>query len=682
MVMNRIKQSARQEGAKKLGEILVQAGALDEDELNAALAVSHEQNRRLGEVLVEMRLISPLMLKAALEEQLRVRSEDELIGQLEFSIAMNTAPDAELEVASVQDSESAARFAHNFQVLADNAAVASDQALLQIAPITPVLSASVSPDTIPEGEWSEIVYTVRLEHQYPLPVRNALLVGNSFPKWIKVHAVSIDGEPAQLTEQGELTLGDIAPGTVAEVTLSAQAFPNATGGHLHTFHLRSDNARPINADVALVVTPPVKTVLAVKAGVSPETVHEDQKARVSISLTVENHGKAKAKGLVLQDVDSPRWLAVGEVSIDGMVRNDLLGDSGLPLPDLEPDKTMRVTIVAEGTPFAAREEHVALSVSADNAQEATATASFGVEVSLKTFLSIEKTVSPDSLPENQEGPVTVTLIIRNGGRVPARDVYIKGEEKPSWCAVREVKVGSGVLLPSLLYGDGLFLGDIPGNSEKVVCINAVAGPASGGNYTLAFRIQGGNVDDVEERVPMYVSGEVKTQLRVEESVYPEVIPEGEVTPVVYTITITNQGSAHARNVVISESSFPDWLQIKQVAVDSVINAATFSADGKMDLGDIPMGGTREVKISGIAYPPVAAKDNDSSERHPSEKGRGLLSRILAFLFSLIRLPERPAESGQASLPIRIRWFVPHLIVWALAIIALALAVPRLFTLGG
>ena len=73
MVMSKIKQSAHQEGAGKLGEILLEAGVINKDELNAALAISQEQSRRLGETLVEMRLISPQMLNAATAADVLIR---------------------------------------------------------------------------------------------------------------------------------------------------------------------------------------------------------------------------------------------------------------------------------------------------------------------------------------------------------------------------------------------------------------------------------------------------------------------------------------------------------------------------------------------------------------------------------------------------------------------------------
>lgn len=73
MVTSKMKQSAHQEGAGRLGEILLEAGVINRDELNAALAISQEQGRRLGETLVEMRLISPQMLKAATTADVLIR---------------------------------------------------------------------------------------------------------------------------------------------------------------------------------------------------------------------------------------------------------------------------------------------------------------------------------------------------------------------------------------------------------------------------------------------------------------------------------------------------------------------------------------------------------------------------------------------------------------------------------
>ena len=613
MVMNSIKQSARQAGAKRLGEILLGAGFINEEELEAALALSQEQDRRLGEVMVEMGLITSLMLKASLQEQLKVRSEEELIGQLEASIGVEAAGTEVEAVPMARPRSIAEGLSHGFRVLADNALAVAEQASLRAMPILPVLSARVAPEAIPQGERSAVLFTVSVGHQGHLPIRNAILGGNGFPQWIRIQGVGINGTSTQFTEQGELVLGDIAPRAEVKVAIGAQASPSTIGGHLHSFRLRSDNARAVSAEAALVVTSPVKTVLGLKAEVSPASIHEGENTKVVCTLIVKNQGRVKAKGLVLRDDGSPEWLTLRGVSVGGVAQNHLLGEADLCLPDIEPGGSLAVSVEAEGVPLATGEGRMSFVVGAQNAYEANAGASFTVAMPLKTALSLERTISPDLLPQNEEVPATITLIVRNAGSIPARKVHLRGKEKPSWLAIQEAKVDSGIIPPFLLWDEGVFLGDIPAKSGKVIPISVMVGPAEAGEYSLSFEAQATNAETAEGNWPITISGQVKALLRVEKKVLPEITPEGEATPVTYSVTLYNEGRVPARNVVISESSFPDWFQVSDIAVDGVVLATAFPPDGGLALGEIAAGEALEVTISGIANPPVAAETRGEFE---------------------------------------------------------------------
>ncbi len=60
--------------SNRLGEILIEAGLLTEDDLLRALQHQNSENKRLGEVLVEMKLLAPGVLLKALAEHMGVKS--------------------------------------------------------------------------------------------------------------------------------------------------------------------------------------------------------------------------------------------------------------------------------------------------------------------------------------------------------------------------------------------------------------------------------------------------------------------------------------------------------------------------------------------------------------------------------------------------------------------------------
>jgi hypothetical protein len=77
-------QQARTDGAPPLGEMLVSYGLISEANLQKALARQKKRGRRLGQVLVEMRLVTLDQVLAVLQEQ----SSRRIHG------AVQTAPDA------------------------------------------------------------------------------------------------------------------------------------------------------------------------------------------------------------------------------------------------------------------------------------------------------------------------------------------------------------------------------------------------------------------------------------------------------------------------------------------------------------------------------------------------------------------------------------------------------------
>ena len=77
----------------KLGELLVQAGALDQMQLRAALAEQRKWGGRLGNLLVEMRMLSEDELVAALSRQLNIPR---------FKFAEGTVAEAALSLVSLE----------------------------------------------------------------------------------------------------------------------------------------------------------------------------------------------------------------------------------------------------------------------------------------------------------------------------------------------------------------------------------------------------------------------------------------------------------------------------------------------------------------------------------------------------------------------------------------------------
>lgn len=59
-------------GSMKLGEILVDHGVINKSQLACLLGMQQDNRQRLGEIVLELELVTPIQLQAALEEQHRM----------------------------------------------------------------------------------------------------------------------------------------------------------------------------------------------------------------------------------------------------------------------------------------------------------------------------------------------------------------------------------------------------------------------------------------------------------------------------------------------------------------------------------------------------------------------------------------------------------------------------------
>ena len=65
--------SPHPEAVRRLGDILLKMGVLDKFELQSAMETAVEQQRPLGEVLLELELATPEQIQLALDHQHRAR---------------------------------------------------------------------------------------------------------------------------------------------------------------------------------------------------------------------------------------------------------------------------------------------------------------------------------------------------------------------------------------------------------------------------------------------------------------------------------------------------------------------------------------------------------------------------------------------------------------------------------
>ena len=84
-----------------LGELLLKAGKLSEDDLNAALAYKKERGMKLGQALVELKLVTEAIIAEALRQQGRVHCINLTPGIVDHEIAMELGEERSRQLGAV-----------------------------------------------------------------------------------------------------------------------------------------------------------------------------------------------------------------------------------------------------------------------------------------------------------------------------------------------------------------------------------------------------------------------------------------------------------------------------------------------------------------------------------------------------------------------------------------------------
>lgn len=116
-------------------------------------------------------------------------------------------------------------------------------------------------------------------------------------------------------------------------------------------------------------------------------------------------------------------------------------------------------------------------VGAENATQVSQSVGLTITPPTRTSLDVEKTISPESIPEDETTEVNITLVIRNTRRATGRNVAIDLQDLPAWFSISESRVDG-----QLVSGTGgkalpVLVGDIPGGQSKTAVIRGIASPS-------------------------------------------------------------------------------------------------------------------------------------------------------------------------------------------------------------
>jgi hypothetical protein len=223
---------------ENLGMALVQAGYIDEDQLDEAFKAAQRQKKRLRQVLIERKLVTPTdVLQVRLGSSLSVKQEDDYM--LDEPVDAQAQPPDVEEIPAAHEVQpeigekhepELKRFTSTFVVVAENAPQVTKDVTITVTPpirTSLTIEETLAPDIIPEDEPTEVTYTVAIRNTKSAVAKNVTFDWQHLPEWFKVSEVKLDGQV--VANAGDrltpLAIGDIAPGESKSVVILGTAFP-------------------------------------------------------------------------------------------------------------------------------------------------------------------------------------------------------------------------------------------------------------------------------------------------------------------------------------------------------------------------------------------------------------------------------------------------------------------------
>jgi len=246
---------ALREEKDRLGARLLEAGFIDEKQLDEACEESAREGKRLGQVLIEKRMVTASEVVQVLTASLRGPAGEEVIhmeetkpdirsahGELVSAQGEPVEPQPSPEEVIDQPPQPQApetkvhegglrQIISKLRLRAENAAEVVKPVSLTVTP--PVRTAleieeTVSPEAIPEDEPTEVTYTVVIRNTRRATGRNITLDLRELPDWFQPSEIKVDGQTVDHPpgKTSPLEVGDIAAGGSKTVLILGIASPS------------------------------------------------------------------------------------------------------------------------------------------------------------------------------------------------------------------------------------------------------------------------------------------------------------------------------------------------------------------------------------------------------------------------------------------------------------------------
>ena len=476
--------------------------------------------------------------------------------QATFSIpAAYTAPDPIVNTATVSTTSPDPNPGNN-----------SSSHPVVLAPVTDLqVTKTDSPDPVVAG--TPLTWVVTVTNNGPSDATGVVL-DDVVPAGVTVNSIS-----APCAGGFPCTIGNLASGASVPVTINVVVDPGVTGVITNTASVSGNelDPDPTNNTATEPTTVIASTDLQVVKTDSPDPVVAGEP--LSWTLVVTNNGPSDATGVVLDDV-VPAGVTVNSISapcaggFPCAIGNLAAGGSATVVIDVtvDPDTTGVITNTAS------------VSGNEPDPDPTNNTTSEPTTVIAETDLAVTKIDNPD--PVTAGAALAWTVTVTNNGPSDATGVTLADVLPPEVTLV-SISVPCATGFPCTI-------GNLAAGASVPVTINVTVNPDVTGTITNTATVSGNETDpnpgNNTATEPTAVIAE--TDLAVTKTDNPDPVFAGD--PLVWIITVTNNGPSDATGVVLDDTLPPE--------VTVVAISAPCAAGFPCTIGNLAAGASIDVTI--------------------------------------------------------------------------------------
>ena len=410
-------------------------------------------------------------------------------------------------------------------------------------PPAPSMSTSQTDSPDPVQASNSLTYVLTVNNTSPSIDLQNVAVTDPLPADLTLVSATPSQGSCSGTSTINCSLGTIAPGLAATVTIVADVDPAATGSFSNTATVSADGVASQNPTASTTVSVPLPPSMSTSQTDSPDPVQSGG----SLTYVVAVNNTSPSIDLQNVAVTDPLPADLTLVSATAS-QGSCSGTSTIncPLGTIAPGLAATVTIVANVDPSATGSFSNTATVSADGVSSQNPTASTTVSVPLPPSMSTSQTDSPD--PVQPGGSLTYSIAVTNTSPSVDLENILMNDPLPADVALVSATPSQGSCSGTSTVSCSF--GNLDPGLLATVAVIVNVDPAATGPLTNQATISADGVSSQTASATTAVVEPPPPTMEVTLSDAPDPVKAGH--PLVYILQVTNTSEANLENIVISD----------------------------------------------------------------------------------------------------------------------------------